>query len=150
MDAHLIALPLQAGSAVRLERMSRKWTQKQLAEKAGVSERLVNALEAGDAKVIRLDKSWPSMALWICASSCSVPMSANRRRPPSRRRWQRSRMCLFAGGGEAYRELEEAGPGNYEDGAWHDLSSLSSLQESPQKRSSVPAQAFSLMPRGGL
>lgn len=31
MDAHLIALPLQAGSAVRLERMSRKWTQKQLA-----------------------------------------------------------------------------------------------------------------------
>ena len=56
MDAHLIALPLQAGSAVRLERMSRKWTQKQLAEKAGVSERLVNALEAGDAKGIRLDK----------------------------------------------------------------------------------------------
>ena len=53
MDAHLIALPLQAGSAVRLERMSRRWTQKQLAEKAGVSERLVNALEAGDAKGIK-------------------------------------------------------------------------------------------------
>lgn len=56
----------------------------------------------------------------------------------------------FAGGDEAHRELEEAGPGNYEDGAWHDLSSLSSSQESPQECSSVPARAFSLIPRGGL
>jgi transcriptional regulator with XRE-family HTH domain len=150
MDAHLIALPLQASSAVRLGRMSRKWTQKQLAEKAGVSERLVNALEAGDAKGIRLDKLMAIYGALDMRLFAQRPYEREQEEDALKKEMAKIKDVPFAGGGEAYRELEEAGPGNYEDGAWHDLSSLSSSQESPQERSSVPAQAFSLMPRGGL
>ena len=45
MDAHLIALPLQAGNAVRLERMNRRWTQKQLAERLGLTKSVISAYE---------------------------------------------------------------------------------------------------------
>lgn len=104
MDAHLIALPLQAGSAVRLERMSRRWTQKQLAEKAGVSERLVNALEAGDAKGIRLDKLMAIYGALDMRLFVQRPYERGQEEEAARRRWQKNKDVPFAGGDEAYRE----------------------------------------------
>lgn len=56
MKTGLIAIPRQAGMYVRQARQMRGWTQKTLAAEAGVSERLVNGLEAGEARGIRLDK----------------------------------------------------------------------------------------------
>lgn len=57
--AHVMAIietPRQVGLAVRKARKAEGITQKQLAKRAGVSERLVIALELGDATGIRLDK----------------------------------------------------------------------------------------------
>ncbi len=51
-----IRLPRQVGLFVRETRKTRQMTQRQLAQAAGVSERSVLALEAGDATGIRLDK----------------------------------------------------------------------------------------------
>lgn len=52
----VIVTPRQVGLAVRDKRREDGLTQKQLAKRAGVSERLVVALELGDATGIRLDK----------------------------------------------------------------------------------------------
>ena len=52
----IIDLPRQMGIAVRQARKEAGLTQKKLAERAGVSERLIIALELGDATGIRLDK----------------------------------------------------------------------------------------------
>ena len=52
----IIETPRQVGLAVRKARKAEGITQKQLAKRAGVSERLVTALELGDATGIRLDK----------------------------------------------------------------------------------------------
>lgn len=49
----------QIGLAVRQQRKTLGLTQKQLAAAAGVSERLVIALELGDATSIRIDKLLP-------------------------------------------------------------------------------------------
>ena len=46
----------QAGIFVRMTRLAQGMTQRQLAEKAGVSERSILSLEMGDATGIRLDK----------------------------------------------------------------------------------------------
>lgn len=108
MDAHLIALPLQAGSAVRLERMSRRWTQKQLAEKAGVSERLVNALEAGDAKGIRLDKLMAIYGALNMRLFVQRPYERGQEEEAARRRWQKTKTCLLP---KATRPIERAGRG---------------------------------------
>lgn len=52
------AIPLirQIGQSVHEKRSSEGLTQQQLAEKAGVSERLVRSIEKGDAVGARLDK----------------------------------------------------------------------------------------------
>lgn len=104
MDAHLIALPLQAGSAVRLERMSRKWTQKQLAEKAGVSERLVNALEAGDAKGIRLDKLMAIYGALDMRLFVQRPHECEQEEAALKKEMAKIKDVPFAGGDKAYRE----------------------------------------------
>ena len=52
----IIDLPRQMGIAVRQARKEAGLTQKQLAKRADVSERLIIALELGDATGIRLDK----------------------------------------------------------------------------------------------
>ena len=52
----IIDLPRQMGIAVRQARKEAGLTQKKLAERADVSERLIIALELGDATGIRLDK----------------------------------------------------------------------------------------------
>jgi transcriptional regulator with XRE-family HTH domain len=104
MDAHLIALPLQAGSAVRLERMSRRWTQKQLAEKAGVSERLVNALEAGDAKGIRLDKLMAIYGALDMRLFAQRPYEREQEEAALKKEMAKIKDVPFAGGDEAYRE----------------------------------------------
>ena len=54
-----ITLPRQLGIAVRQAREDAGMTQAQLAERAGVSVRLVVALELGDAAGIRADKLLP-------------------------------------------------------------------------------------------
>lgn len=46
----------QIGHLVRIQRKKMGLTQKQLANAAGVSERLISALELGDAPGIQLDK----------------------------------------------------------------------------------------------
>ena len=46
----------QIGQLVRIKRKEKGFTQKQLAQSAEVSERLVSALELGDAPGIQLDK----------------------------------------------------------------------------------------------
>ena len=51
-----ICQPRNVGAFVREARVSQGLTQRQLAEKAGVSERSVLSLEMGDATGIRLDK----------------------------------------------------------------------------------------------
>ncbi len=51
-----IGQPRNVGAFVRASRLSRGMTQRQLAERAGVSERSVLSLEMGDATGIRLDK----------------------------------------------------------------------------------------------
>lgn len=51
-----IKQPRNIGSAVRTARLSQGLTQRQLAEKAGVSERSVLSLELGDATGMRFDK----------------------------------------------------------------------------------------------
>lgn len=104
MDAHLIALPLQAGSAVRLERMSRKWTQKQLAEKAGVSERLVNALEAGDAKGIRHDKFMSIYGALDMRLFVQRPYKREQEEAALKKEMAKIKDVPFAGGDKAYRE----------------------------------------------
>ena len=52
----IIETPRQVGLAVRKARKAAGITQKKLAKRADVSERLVIALELGDATGIRLDK----------------------------------------------------------------------------------------------
>lgn len=56
MDTMPIRAPRQAGIYVRRAREARGLTRAQLAAAAGVSERLLAALELGDATGIRLDK----------------------------------------------------------------------------------------------
>lgn len=56
MDTLPIATPRQAGIYVRRARERQGLTRAQLAEAAGVSERLLASLELGDATGIRLDK----------------------------------------------------------------------------------------------
>ncbi|WP_368501940.1 helix-turn-helix domain-containing protein [uncultured Olsenella sp.] len=51
-----IHIPRQMGQAVRSRRLELGLTQRELADKAGVSERLVLSLEQGEATDIRLDK----------------------------------------------------------------------------------------------
>ena len=51
-----IRQPRNIGSTVRTARLSQGLTQRQLAEKAGVSERSVLSLELGDATGMRFDK----------------------------------------------------------------------------------------------
>lgn len=51
-----VLIPRQAGLYVRREREAQGLTRKQLAQAAGVSERLLASLELGDAPGIRLDK----------------------------------------------------------------------------------------------
>ena len=51
-----IAIPRQIGLCVRNARKEQGLTQRELARRAGVSERLVLSLELGDAPGIRLDK----------------------------------------------------------------------------------------------
>lgn len=51
-----IKQPRNIGSIVRTARLSQGLTQRQLAEKAGVSERSVLSLELGDATGMRFDK----------------------------------------------------------------------------------------------
>ncbi|EHF02969.1 hypothetical protein HMPREF1008_00010 [Olsenella sp. oral taxon 809 str. F0356] len=51
-----IHIPRQMGQAVRTKRLELGLTQRELAGKAGVSERLVLSLEQGEATGIRLDK----------------------------------------------------------------------------------------------
>ena len=51
-----IKQPRNIGSAVRTARLSQGLTQRQLAKKAGVSERSVLSLELGDATGMRFDK----------------------------------------------------------------------------------------------
>lgn len=56
MDTLPIVTPRQAGIYVRRSREHQGLTRAQLAEAAGVSERLLASLELGDATGIRLDK----------------------------------------------------------------------------------------------
>ena len=51
-----IRQPRNIGSTIRTARLSQGLTQRQLAEKAGVSERSVLSLELGDATGMRFDK----------------------------------------------------------------------------------------------
>ncbi|WP_072500690.1 MULTISPECIES: helix-turn-helix domain-containing protein [Olsenella] len=51
-----IHIPRQMGQAVRSRRLELGLTRRELADKAGVSERLVLSLEQGEATGIRLDK----------------------------------------------------------------------------------------------
>lgn len=66
--------PRQAGIFVRRARMAQGMTQRQLAEKAGVSERSVLSLEVGDATGIRLDKLLAILdALGACLAVPDTP-----------------------------------------------------------------------------
>ena len=56
LDAMEITIPRQVGLCVRAARKEQGLTQRELARSAGVSERLVLALELGDAPGIQLDK----------------------------------------------------------------------------------------------
>lgn len=56
VDTVPISAPRQAGIYVRRSREAQGLTRAQLAEAAGVSERLLASLELGDATGIRLDK----------------------------------------------------------------------------------------------
>lgn len=56
MDIQPIDIPRQAGIYVRRAREVQGLTRKQLAERSGVSERLLASLELGYAEGIRLDK----------------------------------------------------------------------------------------------
>lgn len=51
-----IRTPRQLGAIVREHRREFGLTQRELAERSRVSERLISSLETGDAKGIRLDK----------------------------------------------------------------------------------------------
>ncbi len=52
----IVSLARQLGGRVREQRRALSLTQKQLAEKSGVSERLIRSLEMGEAHGISLDK----------------------------------------------------------------------------------------------
>ena len=66
----------QAGIFVRTTRMARGMTQRQLAERAGVSERSILSLEMGDATGIRLDKLLAILnALDAHLAICDAPNS---------------------------------------------------------------------------
>lgn len=54
-----IPYPRNIGKLIRSQRKEQGLTQRQLAAKAGVSERLIASLELGDATGIRLDKLLP-------------------------------------------------------------------------------------------
>ncbi|MEE8682939.1 MAG: helix-turn-helix domain-containing protein [Coriobacteriaceae bacterium] len=84
--------------------MSRKWTQKQLAEKAGVSERLVNALEAGDAKGIRLDKLMAIYTALDMRLLVQRPYEREQEEATPKKEMAKIKDVPFAGGDEAYRE----------------------------------------------
>ena len=71
MDTLPITTPRQAGIYVRQAREAQGLTRAALANKAGVSERLLASLELGDATGIRLDNLQP----------CSTPRCHHAQRP---------------------------------------------------------------------
>ncbi|MGN0072006.1 MAG: helix-turn-helix domain-containing protein [Atopobiaceae bacterium] len=104
MCARHLVLPLQAGIDVRIERTSRKWTQKQLAEKAGVSERLINALEAGQAKGIRLDKLMAIYDALDIRLLSQRPYEREQEEAALKKEIAKIKEAPFTGGDEAYIE----------------------------------------------
>lgn len=70
MTAEEIKVPRQAGAYVRRARDEQGLTRRELAARAGVSERLLASLELGDATGIRLDKLLSvlrslNLSLWV-------------------------------------------------------------------------------------
>ena len=80
MNAKPLSLPRQAGIYVRAAREAQALTRAQLAQRAGVSERLLASLELGDATGIRLDKllavcSALGLTLWVSDGADAQPTS---------------------------------------------------------------------------